>query len=101
MYTISRRGTQDPARHRAHESNLKKQGVLALAFRAPADYDEIREDDRLSLVGLGDLAPGVDVGGILRHADGSTARLRLRHSYTTAQIAWFTRGAALNLLTTT
>jgi len=83
---------------RIHESNLKKQGVLALTFRDPEDYEQIREDDRLSLVGLGGLAPGVDVGAILRHADGSTAELRLRHSYTAAQIAWFTRGSALNIV---
>ena len=62
---------------------------------------EAREDDRLSRVGLGDLAAGVDVGGILRHADGSTMKLRLGHSYTAAQLSWFTRGSALNLFTTT
>jgi len=82
---------------RIHESNLKKQGLLALTFRDPEDYEQIREDDRLSLVGLGGLAAGVDVAAILRHADGSTAGLRLRHSYTAAQIAWFTRGSALNI----
>jgi aconitate hydratase len=86
---------------RIHESNLKKQGLLALTFRDPADYEQIREDDRLSLVGLADLTPGVDLGGILRHADGTTARLRLGHSYTAAQVAWFMRGSALNLFTTT
>ena len=82
---------------RIHESNLKKQGLLGLTFRDPEDYEQIREDDRLSLVGLGGLAPGVDVAAILRHADGSTAGLRLRHSYIAAQIAWFTRGSALNI----
>jgi aconitate hydratase len=83
---------------RIHESNLKKQGVLALTFRDPADYEQIREDDRLSLVGLGSMAPGVDVSAILKHADGSTASLRLRHSYTAAQLSWFARGSALNLV---
>jgi aconitate hydratase len=82
---------------RIHESNLKKQGVLALAFRDPADYEQIREDDRISLVGLHGLAPGMDVGAILRHADGGTASLRLHHSYTAAQVEWFRRGSALNL----
>jgi aconitate hydratase len=82
---------------RIHESNLKKQGLLALTFGDPADYEQVREDDRVSLLGLDGLAPGVDVEAVLRHADGSTARLRLRHSYTAAQVAWFRRGSALNL----
>jgi aconitate hydratase len=82
---------------RIHESNLKKQGLLALTFTDPADYDKIREDDRLSLTGLGDLAPGKPVTCIVRHADGTTETLSLRHSYGASQVEWFKRGSALNL----
>ena len=83
---------------RIHESNLKKQGLLALTFQSPADYDNIREDDRLSLVGLAELAPGKPVTGILSHADGTSETLELQHSYSALQLKWFKRGSALNLL---
>jgi len=82
---------------RIHESNLKKQGLLALTFTDPADYDKIRENDRLSLVGLRDLAPGKPVTCVVRHADGATETLSLRHSYGASQVEWFRRGSALNL----
>src|SRR5713101_5014269 len=82
---------------RIHESNLKKQGLLALTFSDPADYDRIREDDRLSLIGLQDLAPGKPVQCIVQHADGTNETLLLRHSYTAAQLEWFRKGSALNL----
>jgi aconitate hydratase len=82
---------------RIHESNLKKQGLLALTFAELADYERIRELDRLSLVGLARLAPGAPVECVVRHADGTCESLRLHHSYTTSQIAWFRAGSALNL----
>jgi aconitate hydratase len=82
---------------RIHESNLKKQGLLALTFSNPADYDKIREDDRISLTGLTDLAPGKPVTCIVRHADGTSETLLLNHSYGASQVAWFKRGSALNL----
>jgi aconitate hydratase len=82
---------------RIHESNLKKQGLLALTFGDPADYDRIREDDRISLVGLKGLAPDRQVECIVRHADGSSETLWLQHSYGASQIEWFRRGSALNL----
>jgi aconitate hydratase A / 2-methylisocitrate dehydratase len=82
---------------RIHESNLKKQGLLALTFSDPADYDRIREDDRLSLVGLADMAPGKPVQCRVAHADGTTETLMLRHSYGASQLEWFRRGSALNL----
>ncbi len=82
---------------RIHESNLKKQGVLALTFSDPAHYDRIREDDRISLVGLNDLGPGKAVECIVRHADGTSETLWLNHSYGASQIEWFKRGSALNL----
>ena len=82
---------------RIHESNLKKQGLLALAFQNPADYDKIREDDRISLVGLRDMAPGKPVECIVKHADGTSETLRLAHSFATSQLEWFRKGSALNL----
>ena len=83
---------------RIHETNLKKQGVLPLTFADPADYERVRKDDRISILGLRDLAPGKDVEAVLHHADGSSERLRLRHSLTAEQIEWFKAGSALNLL---
>lgn len=83
---------------RIHESNLKKQGLLALTFRDPADYDRVREDDRISLVGLAELAPGRDVMCRVRHVDGTVEELMLTHTFSAAQIAWFRAGGALNLV---
>jgi aconitate hydratase len=82
---------------RIHESNLKKQGLLALTFQDPADYDKIREDDRVSLVGLTNLAPGKPVECRVSHADGTTETLWLSHSFSGPQLAWFRKGSALNL----
>lgn len=85
---------------RIHESNLKKQGLLALTFQDSADYDRIREDDRVSLLGLADLAPGKPVACVVKHADGTTESLSLRHSYGASQLQWVRAGSALNLLHT-
>jgi aconitate hydratase len=82
---------------RIHETNLKKQGLLALTFSDPADYDKVREDDRVSLVGLSELAPGKPVRCILHHADGTSEELALKHSFGPAQLEWFKVGSALNL----
>ncbi|MBM3943464.1 MAG: aconitate hydratase [SAR202 cluster bacterium] len=82
---------------RIHESNLKKQGLLALTFSDPKDYDRLREDDRLSLAGLKDLAPGKPVRCIVKHADGTQETLNLKHTYSQSQLEWFTAGSALNL----
>ena len=82
---------------RIHESNLKKQGLLALTFQNPADYDRIREDDRLSLIGLASMAPGKPVECRVQHADGSVDTLRLSHSFSATQFEWFRAGSALNL----
>jgi aconitate hydratase len=83
---------------RIHETNLKKQGVLALVFENPADYDTVQETDRISIVGLKDLAPGTVVKVILHHSGGSDGVIRCRHSFSPEQIEWFKAGAALNLL---
>ena len=82
---------------RIHESNLKKQGLLALTFQDPADYDRIRADDRLSLVGLEEMAPGQPVECRIKHADGTTETLRLNHTFSASQLEWFRKGSALNL----
>ncbi len=82
---------------RIHESNLKKQGLLALTFQQPGDYDRLREDDRLSLVGLKGLAAGKPVECRIKHADGTTETLKLNHTFSNPQLEWFRRGSALNL----
>jgi aconitate hydratase len=82
---------------RIHESNLKKQGLLALTFQDPTDYDHIREEDRISLLGLAAMAPGKPVECLVRHADGTTETLRLSHSFAASQLEWFRAGSALNL----
>lgn len=82
---------------RIHESNLKKQGLLALTFQDPADYDRILEDDRINLVGLSDLAPGKPVECNISHADGTSETLYLNHTFGESQLAWFRLGSALNL----
>ncbi len=83
---------------RIHETNLKKQGLLALTFRDAADYDRIREDDRVSLLGLAELAPGQPVECRLQHADGTAETIRLTHSYSESQLTWFRRGSYLAVL---
>ena len=82
---------------RIHESNLKKQGLLALTFHAAADYDRIREDDRVSLLGLANLAAGKPVRCLVRHADATAETLQLDHSFSESQLEWFRSGSALNL----
>src|SRR2546427_630162 len=74
---------------RVHESNLKKQGLLALTFQNPADYDRIREDDRLSLLGLRNMAPGKPVECRIAHADGTTEIIQLAHTFAASQLELF------------
>lgn len=83
---------------RIHETNLKKQGMLALTFADPADYDRIQEDDTIDIIGLQDFAPGMPLTVVLRHADGSEEDFEVNHTYNMAQIAWFQAGSALNLI---
>jgi len=83
---------------RIHETNLKKQGILPLTFADPADWDRVEATDRLSIVGLQDLAPGRSVRVLLHKADGSVLELVARHSLTPRQIDWFRAGSALNAL---
>lgn len=83
---------------RIHETNLKKQGVLALTFSDSNDYDIVQEDDTISLVGLNAMRPGEPVQCILEHADGTSNIILLNHSYGEAQLEWFRAGSALNIL---
>jgi aconitate hydratase len=83
---------------RIHETNLKKQGMLALTFCDPATYDEVQEDDRISVLGLADLAPDKNVQCRLHHADGSTVDFECSHTMSAEHIEWFKAGSALNLI---
>ncbi|MBI4436149.1 MAG: aconitate hydratase [Candidatus Omnitrophica bacterium] len=82
---------------RIHETNLKKQGILSCTFTSPSDYDRIREDDRVSLIGLSKIVKGEPIVMRLSHTDGTTETLQLKHSHTDEQIRWFKAGGALNL----
>ena len=83
---------------RIHETNLKKQGMLALTFANKDDYDKIQEDDQIDITGLTDFAPGKQLTMVLHHADGTTDKVKLNHTYNEQQIEWFKAGSALNLI---
>ncbi len=83
---------------RIHETNLKKQGMLALTFANKEDYDKIREDDTIDITGLAHFAPNKSLKLILHHTDGSVEELTVNHSYNENQIEWFKAGSALNLI---
>jgi len=81
---------------RIHETNLKKQGMLALTFVDKNDYDKVREDDRISILGLTEFVPGQRLIVRLNHSDGNTDEFEVAHTYNQAQIDWFKAGSALN-----
>src|SRR5574344_1760693 len=81
---------------RIHETNLKKQGMLALTFVNKNDYDKVQEDDRISISGLSGFAPGKHLTMIVKHSDGSSDNIEVEHTYNDTQIAWFKAGSALN-----
>ncbi len=83
---------------RIHETNLKKQGMLALTFADKADYDKIQEDDSIDILGLKSFAPGVPLTIALNHKDGSTDKITVNHTYNEPQIEWFIAGGALNVI---
>ncbi len=83
---------------RIHETNLKKQGVIPFTFENPADYEKVRETDRISLVDVLSITPGRTVDAILHHDDGTTETIALRHTLNDEQVAWFKAGSALNVL---
>ncbi|MAP37673.1 MAG: aconitate hydratase [Chloroflexi bacterium] len=82
---------------RIHETNLKKQGLLALTFDDRDDYSKIKETDRVDITGLSDLSPGEKVDCIIHHSDGTSETIRLNHTYSETQIEWFRKGSFLNL----
>ncbi|WP_026904161.1 aconitate hydratase [Pedobacter glucosidilyticus] len=83
---------------RIHETNLKKQGMLALTFANPADYDKVQEDDLIDIIGLNDFAPGKSLQIVLHHTDGSSDTFEVNHTYNEQQIEWFKAGGALNII---
>jgi aconitate hydratase len=83
---------------RIHEANLKKQGVLALTFANPDDYERIQADDTIDIVGLAELAPGRPVEVVVHHANGTSDTLSTTHTMSDEHIAWFRAGSALNVL---
>ncbi|KZT19858.1 aconitate hydratase [Neolentinus lepideus HHB14362 ss-1] len=83
---------------RIHETNLKKQGMLALTFVDPADYDKVRPSDKVDILGLESFAPGKNLTLLLKHEDGSKEEVPLAHSFNEGQIEWFKAGSALNLM---
>ncbi|WP_159473240.1 aconitate hydratase [Dyadobacter sp. 3J3] len=83
---------------RIHETNLKKQGMLALTFANTADYDKILEDDTIDIKGLQSFAPGVQLTIVLHHSDGTTEEFPVNHTYNEQQIEWFKEGSALNII---
>ena len=83
---------------RIHETNLKKQGMLALTFANKEDYDKVQEDDVIDITGLQAFAPGNQLTMVLYHKDGSVDKIALNHTYNAQQIEWFKAGGALNVI---
>ena len=81
---------------RIHETNLKKQGMLALTFADKDDYDKVKENDRISVTGLNEFAPGSMLTVTLNHQDGTVEAFEAKHTYNELQINWFKAGSALN-----
>lgn len=85
---------------RIHQTNLKKQGMLALTFVNPADYDKVRQDDSIDLLGFETMVPGKNLTIVLNHADGSSESFEVAHTYNEQQIEWVQFGSALNKIRT-
>jgi len=83
---------------RIHATNLKKQGILALTFIQPEDYEHVREDDEFTIAGLNEFAPDRPLDLTIRHQSGENETIRLQHNYSQLQIEWFRAGSALNYL---
>lgn len=83
---------------RIHETNLKKQGMLALTFVNPADYEKLRADDKVCILGLQSFAPGQPFTLRIEHADGAVEEIALAHTYNAQQWEWFKAGSALNII---
>ena len=81
---------------RIHETNLKKQGMLALTFENKDDYDKVRQDDKVSIPDFSEMSPNTPLTIVLDHADGTSDTFKVNHSYNAAQIEWVRSGSALN-----
>ena len=83
---------------RIHETNLKKQGMLALTFVNKADYEKIQENDSINIIGLTTFSPGTSLTLLFKHSDGTQDEIKANHTYNAQQIAWFKAGGALNII---
>ena len=83
---------------RIHETNLKKQGMLGLTFADKSDYEKIKEDDTIDIVGLTSFAPNTPLTLVFNHTDGSKDEIKANHTYNEQQIEWFKAGGALNII---
>jgi aconitate hydratase len=83
---------------RIHETNLKKQGMLALTFVNPEDYLRIQEQDRIDIIGLKQFEPGIPLKLVLHHQDGTSEEILAKHTYNDQQIRWFKSGSCLNYI---
>ena len=83
---------------RIHETNLKKQGMLALLFDKESDYQLVQENDSIDINGLADFAPGKQLEVVLNHSDGTSDTIKVNHTYNDQQIEWFKAGGALNII---
>jgi aconitate hydratase len=83
---------------RIHETNLKKQGMLALTFANREDYDKVQEDDNIDINGLTSFTAGVPLTVDLNHKDGTVDAITVNHTYNEQQIEWFKAGGALNVI---
>ena len=83
---------------RIHETNLKKQGMLGLTFANKEDYDKIRENDTIDIIGLTTFAPNTPLTLALHHEDGTQEEILANHTYNEQQIGWFKAGGALNII---
>jgi aconitase (EC 4.2.1.3) len=83
---------------RIHETNLKKQGMLAITFDKEGDFDKVQEDDRFDFIDLDQFAPGKQLTVVLKHKDGSKDTIKCNHTYNAHQIEWFRAGSALNMI---
>ena len=81
---------------RIHQTNLKKQGMLALTFVNPSDYDKVRQDDTIDILGFEAFAPDTNLTVVLHHADGTSDQFEVAHTYNDTQIEWVKEGSALN-----
>ncbi|KAK0234615.1 Aconitase/3-isopropylmalate dehydratase, partial [Armillaria nabsnona] len=83
---------------RIHETNLKKQGMLALTFANPEDYEKVKPSDKVDILCSDTFVPGKNLTLVLKHEDGSKEEIPLAHSFNEGQITWFKAGSALNLV---